>query len=345
MSIPVFSSYIRRKDMDSVLSCLMTDSIGPGVYHERFQKSAKEYFGFEYCVLTRSPIDALGIALSAYDLKTGDSVALSALAPKWLGFALRSRGINIGWADVSLETGNPGTADFAAGMESLGQHAKALILAGGGGLPPVPGAYEELGFPIIEDLTRNLCAAQEGPIVSLSGSAIGLLSLEQGSPLTSGGGAMVFATGKREATVLKNLAEGLLPEHRMTDFNASLGLGQLRDLDKGLRKRKELRSLFLQAIAGKKHKTFMQGGETEPGCWSFPVVLESSIKDAIAYARKKDVETEFAFADSCVASGFVPEGSCPNARSLAMRTLLFPLHQRIGNAGAQKISRVLATLP
>jgi len=330
--------------MDSVLSCLMTDSIGPGVYHERFLKSAKEYFGFEFCVLTRSPIDALGIALAAHDLKTGDAVAVSALAPRWLGFALRNRGIDIGWADVSLETGNPSPADFATGMESVGQHAKALILAGGGGLPPVEGAYGELGLPIIEDLTRNLCASQEGPMTLLSGT-IGLLSLEQGSPLTSGGGAMVFATGKREATVLKNLAEDLLPEYRMTDFNASLGLGQLRDLDKGLIKRKELRSLFLQAIAGKKHKTFMQGGDTEPGCWSFPVVLESSIKDAIAYARKKDVETEFAFADSCVASGFVPEGRCPNARSLAMRTLLFPLHQRIGNAGAQKISRVLASLP
>ena len=30
MSIPVFRSYIRRKDMDTVLNCLVTDSVGPG---------------------------------------------------------------------------------------------------------------------------------------------------------------------------------------------------------------------------------------------------------------------------------------------------------------------------
>ena len=344
MSIPVFSSYIKRKDMDSVLSCLMTDSIGPGIYHERFQKSAREYFGFEYCLLARSPVDALEIALEAIALKAGDMVALSALAPRWLGLALRKKGIETAWSDVSLETGNPSAEDFAACLSLDGRHAKAVILSGGGGIIPLDGAYEELGLPIIEDVTRTLGATQAGQMRSLSGT-IGLLSLEQGSLLTSGGGAMAFASEKREAIVLKNLAEGLLPESRMTDYNASLGLAQLRDLDKGLGKRRELRSLFLQAIAGKKHRTFVQGGDSEPGCWSFPIVMESSIKDAIAYARKKDVETELAFAESCITAGLVPEGRCSNARSLSMRTLLFPLHQRIGNAGAQKISRVLATLP
>jgi len=171
------------------------------------------------------------------------------------------------------------------------------------------------------------------------------LSLEHGSLLTSGGGALVYTSGKREAAVLRNAAEGLLPESRMTDYNASLGLAQLRDLDNSLEKRKEIRNLFLQAMAGKRHRTFMQNGESDAGCWSFPVVIESSIKEVISYARKKDVETEFAFADSSMAAGVVPEGQCPNARSLSLRTLLFPLHQRIGNAGAQKISRVLATLP
>ena len=344
MSIPVFSSYIKRKDMDSVLSCLMTDSIGPGIYHERFQKSAKEYFGFEFCLLTRSPVDAVATAMIALGIGEGEAVAVSALAPRWLGVGLQSLGLAIAWADVSQETANPAAEDFSVALDFLGKPAKALILAGGGGIVPTDGAYVELGIPVVEDVTRSL-GATIGNVARASSGTIGMLSLEQGSLLTSGGGAMVFAFGKREATVLRNLAEGLLPESRMTDYNASLGLAQLRDLDKGLTKRRELRSLFLQAIAGKKHRTFVQGGDAEPGCWSFPVVMDSSIKDAVAYARKKDVDTEYAFADSCIAAGLVPEGRCPNARSLSMRTLLFPLHQRIGNAGAQKISRVLATLP
>ena len=37
MNIPVHSSYIRRKDMDSVLNCLVSDAVGPGELAERLQ--------------------------------------------------------------------------------------------------------------------------------------------------------------------------------------------------------------------------------------------------------------------------------------------------------------------
>lgn len=332
--------------MDTVLSCLMTDSIGPGPYLEKFQKSAKEFFGYETGYFVRSPLDALGRALGALGIGSGDAILLSALAPRWYGEYLSSVGVQLRYSDVSIETGNPQAADLVAAREGVGGAVKAIILAGGCGVMPEENAFDELGLPIIEDVTRSLGGMRGGEL-RLSSATIGILSLEHGSLLTSGGGALVFASGKREAAVLRNQAEALLPESRMTDFNASLGFGQLRELEKALEKRRELRTLYLQALAGKKHRSFAQGGDAEPGSWSFPVLVESSVKDAMSYARKKDVETELAFGDSCIAAGIVPDAEkiCPNARSLSMRTLLFPLHQRIGNAGAQKISRVLATLP
>ena len=48
MEILARSSYIRRKDMDSVLNCLVTDRLGPGAFADRFIKVAKERLGFEY---------------------------------------------------------------------------------------------------------------------------------------------------------------------------------------------------------------------------------------------------------------------------------------------------------
>jgi dTDP-4-amino-4,6-dideoxygalactose transaminase len=162
---------------------------------------------------------------------------------------------------------------------------------------------------------------------------------------TSGGGGILFAMGKREGTILRNLEEGLEGEGRMTDFNAALGYAQLREFGRVSEKRREIRSLLSQSLAAGRHRSFLQTGECEAGTWSFPVILESSVKDAIAYAKKKEVETRPCFEGSCLAKGLVPEGRCPAARSLGLRTLLFPLHQRIGNAGIQKLARVLATLP
>ncbi len=131
----------------------------------------------------------------------------------------------------------------------------------------------------------------------------------------------------------------------MTDYNAALGLAQLRDMEAVIARRRELAGLFAQSLARTRHRLLSQGGEGEPGYWALPVALESGMKDVRAYAKKKDVETECAFEGSMLARGLVPDGRCPNARSLSLRCLLFPLHQRVGGAGAQKISKVLATLP
>ena len=62
-----------------------------------------------------------------------------------------------------------------------------------------------------------------------------ILGLEHDSIVTAGGGALLLAFGRREGTVLRNLGEGLSPEIRMTDYNAALGLAQLRDMESGHR--------------------------------------------------------------------------------------------------------------
>jgi perosamine synthetase len=88
MSVPVFRSYIRRKDMDTVLNCLVTDSIGPGEYLERFQRHAREVLGFDYGFALRSPVTALEAAFDALGLAEGDVVAVPALAPAYYALAL-----------------------------------------------------------------------------------------------------------------------------------------------------------------------------------------------------------------------------------------------------------------
>ena len=62
--------------MDTVLNCLVTDSVGPGEYLDRFQKSAREALGFEFGFAVRSPLVALGLALDSLALTEGDAVAV-----------------------------------------------------------------------------------------------------------------------------------------------------------------------------------------------------------------------------------------------------------------------------
>ncbi len=340
MSVPVFRSYIRRKDMDTVLNCLVTDSVGPGEYLERFMKAAREALGFDYGFAVRSPYMALEFALDALALEENDVVAFPALAPSYYLRVLEKRRMRPAFLDAKVETG---MADLEA-LGSLDPHPKALILFESLGLMHDPDVVRSLDIPVVEDISHSL-GAYVGETRSGSLGQLGILGLEHGGLVTAGGGAIVFARGRREGSVLRNLAGAAVRELLMTDYNAALGLAQFRDMESSIARRREYASLFAQSLARTRHRLLSQPGEGEPGYWALPVSLASGMKDVQAYAKKKEVDTEPAFAGSIAAEGLVPEGICPVARSLVMRCLLFPLHQRIGSSNAQKISKVLATLP
>lgn len=344
MSIPVFCSYIRRKDMDSVLNCLVTDSIGPGDYLERFQKGSREVLGFDFGLGVRSPYIALGIALDALGLQRGDAVAVPALAPAYYARVLLDKGLSAIFVDCGENSAAITPETYEAAVSASDVKPKALLLFETLGVLPDPTAFAGMGLPIVEDISQSLGAYREETKAGSIGQ-LGILGLEGGGLVTAGGGALLFAKNRREGTVLRNINEAIEPELRMTDYNAALGFAQLRELESNIEKRRELYASFAQSLARTRHKLLSQDGEGEPGYWAFPVAFDSGMKDAKAYAKKKEIDTEPAFEQSLVGKGIVPETACPNARSLLLRSLLFPVHQRVGTSGAQKIARVLATLP
>lgn len=344
MGIPVFCSYIRRKDMDAVLNCLVTDSVGPGEYLERFQKACRENFGFDYGFAVRSPHIALGIALDALGIEKGSTVALPALSPAYYGRVLTEKGLEPLYFDVGQDSAELSAESLGSAIAVAANKPRAILLFEPIGILPDPDGFKAFGLPIIEDISQSLGAVR-GEVKAGSIGQLTILGLEGGGLMTSGGGALLYASVRRDGTVLRNIYDSIEPELRMTDYNAALGLAQLKELAGNVEKRRELYQLFGQSVARTRHRLLSQGGEGEPGYWAFPVAFESGMKDACAYAKKKEIDTAPAFDNSLLGLGSVPEGLCPNSRSILLRSLLFPVHQRVGGQGSQKIARVLATLP
>ena len=341
MSIPVFRSYIRRKDMDTVLNCLVTDSVGAGEYLDRFQKSAREALGFDFGFALRGPGLALGVALDSLALTEGDPRRSTppSRRPIMPRFWLPAASCRYSWMPWPMERRaiSPRSRSWNPGPRPS---SSTTLWAS----CPIPRPWPRWDCP-----SSKTCPALSEPIGARSGRGpsvrLSILGLEHDSIVTAGGGGLVLAFGRREGTVLRNIAETIVPELRMTDYNAALGLAQLRDMEAAIVRRRELAGLFAQSIARTRHHLLSQSGEGEPGYWALPVAVVSGVKDVQAYAKKKEVGSELAFEGSLMGRGFVPESSCPNARSMALRCLLFPLHQRIGASSAQKIVKVLATLP
>ncbi|HWR10519.1 MAG TPA: DegT/DnrJ/EryC1/StrS family aminotransferase [Rectinemataceae bacterium] len=336
--IPLYCSFIRRKDMDMVLGCLVTDSIGPGEYTEKFLKNAKEPFGYDAAVALRSPYFALCIALKKIGLAEGAKVALSPLAPLYHLSVVEDLGFKPVFMDHDQLTCLP---DLAVAKEA---GCSAIILFEAFGMLPEKNAVIETQLPVIEDMSQALGAYRAETKAGAMGN-FAIYGLEQGSPVTSGGGALLFAAARRDAPVIRNIGETLPKEISLTDYNAALGLAQLRDLSNSFRRRRELEASFQMELSRTRHRTFKQEGDGLGGCYSFPVVLESGMKDVVIHAKRNGIEAAAAFDQSIIAKEDFPENECPGARSLAMRCILFPLHEKISAKDASIIAKVLATLP
>jgi perosamine synthetase len=381
MKIQTLSSYIRRKDMDSVLNCMVTDQLDSGEYYDRFLKLAKEKLRFDYALALRSPALALALAFKCLDMPAGSPVALSALSDPWVLDTITAAGYTPFWMDVDAGTG----CLSQAAIESLaGSGARALYLAHPWGVLIDPGLLQDVGIPIIEDISTSLGAWIDGasseladdepvPAVSIDTQAetgamndepaamaavippswqsagswgtFVILGLEHAHTITAGGGALLFANNRRDAQVLRNVSENLPLVSRLGDMGSALAMSQLKDADKFLEKRAELFKLYEQSLIRAHRKCLMQAKDGRPAYYGCVVVLDSGIKDVRAYAKKKEVDTALAFETSCAGRGLVPEGLCPIAASLANRAVAFPLHPRLGKTAAQKVAKVLATLP
>lgn len=363
--IQTYSSTIRRREMDAVLTCMVDERIGPGELNTRLIQSVKEFTGADGAVALRSPVSALKYALRALDFEQGGAVMISALAPAWHLLALEEAGCKALVLDVDETTGLVSAEAVAEGLKNGG---RALLLHESMGIMPGMGALLELGIPIIEDISKSAGSLVpssiegEGETQSKARKAgsfgtYSILALEENDVLTAGGGAVLIAPNRREWIVLKKIADSLSSTELLPDINAALAWIQIKEFNRNEMRRKELFALFQRAVMSGRHKTFIRPvynvevseektldyGST---MCCFPLVLNSSFKDVKAYAAKKDIEIRPAYEDSVIA---VREeelsASCIKAKSLYLRTALFPLYPRLSNAQAAKIVKVLGTLP
>jgi dTDP-4-amino-4,6-dideoxygalactose transaminase len=251
------------------------------------------------------------------------------------------------YCDVLSSSANVGreTIERALSARPEGLDVRCVVLHHTLGYLCDAAGIAELGIPVIED--HSLCYGTiiGNPEEDVPGApgVFTILGLEERNMLTAGGGALLYSAIRRDAAVLRNLGE-LPPEYALPDMNAALAIVQFREAEKNLLRRREIAALYTQAIQRTRHKRFIPHG-AEYNNYAFPVILETGVKDVKAYARRKDIAVENAFDNTPVGCGLVPAEQCPEAYSLSLRTVLFPLYPRLSMAEAGKVAKLIMTLP
>lgn len=365
--IQTFSSTIRRREMDAVLTCMVDEKIGPGELNTRLIQTVKEFFSCAGAVAVRSPIIALKYALKALNVEKATKIMISALAPGWQLFAIEELGYEPMILDVNPETSlvTPETC-----QEGIQKGGRVLILHESLGIVPDMEPYLALGIPVIEDVSQSAGAfvaektetqdqqpkneetASEENKVKPQGKMAGtfgvftICGLEEHDVMTAGGGALVICPGRRDWPVLKSVSETIPSVEILPDINAALAYVQFKEFSRNEKTRKEIYTFYSRSLMAGKNKTLVRDNEDGSTVWSFPVVLNSAYKDVKQYTQKKEIEINLAFENSVF--GIREEqlsAECRNAKNLFLKTALFPLYPRLSHSQVEKITKVLGTLP
>ena len=349
--IQTYSTTIRRKEMDAVLTCMVDEKIGPGELNAKLITQIKEFIKCDGAIALRSPAIALNYALMSMGLESGSKVMVSALAPAWQYQSLVSLGFEPLVLDVDEFNGLVNEQIISEGIK---QGGKVLLLHETEGILPNLEEIVKLGVPIIEDISQSAGSAfsmtgddGSATLQKMAGTfgVYSILGLEERDVITAGGGAVLISPGRREWIVLKKYVDEAPLTDLLPDINAALAWVQVKEFARNEKTRKELFAMYQQACFIGRHKMYARENENGSTACSFPLVLSSSYKDVKQYAAKKDIEINLAYENSIIALKDELSETCIHAKSLYLRCVHIPLYPRLTHAESSKIIKVLSSLP
>jgi perosamine synthetase len=341
MAISLFKPTIRRKDMDNVLSCMVSDQLGPGRYSHDFITALVHYLKSAGGVALTSYYSSLLLALEVVKLKPGDQVIISPLSPSLYLDVLEAKKLKPLFIDVDPDSAVIATEKLS---DNRFKQAKSILLHYTLGFVPHIAEIKQYGIPLIEDISQGLGAQWEDMLCGSVGD-VTVLSLDQNNIITTGSGGVVLVKNKQDFHYLKRVLE-ISPEYPLlSDVNAAIGLAQLKQITAFLEIRREIAEIFSKALMRSEHATLIQKHTASNVHYSFPVIVSQSMLEVRKYAKKQQIETHVAFNESVITRHDEIYNGFANAKTLLLRCVLFPLYPSLGKKNVEEISKVLTVLP
>ncbi len=257
-----FKPWITDEDIEAVIQVLKSGQLSSlgGRWCRLFEEELARYLGVKWVVAVSSGSAALYIALKSLGIGPGDSVIVPAFTFIATATAVLYANAIPVFADIDRETLN---IDPRQVEELVDEDTKGVIVVHIGGYPAemdeIMRIAREKGIYVIEDTAQALGAEYRGSKAGSIGH-VGVFSFYPTKTITTGEGGAIATNNDeilRKAMLIRShgetekyLHEELGFNFRMTEFQAALGLSQLRRIEESLRRREKFVRAFLDEVSG-----------------------------------------------------------------------------------------------
>ena len=240
--------------------------VGPDL--TAFEAEFASRIGVTYAAALSSGTAALHLALLQTGVRSGDVVIVPSFTFAATANAVRYVGAEPWFVDSEPRTWNadPELIEEAlVGAQRAGRRIGAVVTVDLYGQcadhGPIRDSCLNRGIPLIEDAAEAVGATWEGRPAGSFGD-IGVFSFNGNKLMTTGGGGMVVSEDRAAIERIRHLATqarepALHYEHTEVGFNyrlsnvlAAIGRGQVQRLDEMIRRRREIRAHYADALEG-----------------------------------------------------------------------------------------------
>ena len=268
--IPYGTQWIDDDDINEVVKVLRSDWITTGPKIKEFEDALCSYIGCRHCVAVNSGTSALDIAVQALELPKDSEVITTPFTFVATSNAIIYNGLKPVFADICSDTFNIDPEDI---RRKITKDTKAIIYVDYAGQPcdikAIREIADEFDLYLIEDACHAIGAEYEDRKIG-NFADLTIFSFHPVKHITTGEGGAVIINKKelyekvlllRNHGIDKNAMDRYGPNaswaydmkclgrnYRITDFQAALGISQLKKLDKFITRRQDISQIYNEAF-------------------------------------------------------------------------------------------------
>lgn len=311
--IPIARPSIGEEELSEVKKTFASGWLGMGATVFEFEKLLKQYLEVENIIAVNTGTSALHIALDAFGIKQGDEVIVPSLTFIGSIQAIIACGARPVFCDVKEDTLNIDIEDMA---KRITRHVKAIMPVHYGGLPckmdELLKIAQDKQILVIEDAAHAFGSTYKGRKIGTFGDAT-CFSFDPIKNITCGeGGAVVVKSKEIAQNIIKKRILGIDRDtwHRykeerswfyevvtsgfryhMSNINASIGLVQLRKLDKFLEKKRAIVKKYDEAFKEISNIELLFRNYEETAPFNYVIKIKNGQRDKLLeYLKRSGVE-------------------------------------------------------
>ena len=353
-----------NKEIEKSLGLRWISGDGPIV--KKFEKKFSEIIGSKFAVTVSNGTAALEVALAALKLKPGSKVIVPNLTIISCLNAILRNNLEPVFVDVNKNDFNICILDL---KKKINKNIKAMIMVHTYGLPSnikeIMLLKKKFNFKIIEDCAEGLGLKYKNKFLGRYGD-LSIFSFYSNKLITTGEGGMISVNNKKlyeKCKSLRNLCFGKINrfnhddigwDYRMTNIQASLGLSQIKNINKVIKKKMTIgKRYYLNLLQNENIKMLPPSSAHSKNIyWVVGIVIKNKkilASDLAKKLNKLGIMTRPFFwpmheQDIFKKMKIFKKYNFPNSSYLARYGLYLPSYYSLKNSEIDYISRIVNNL-